>query len=238
MVTWGLPFVVALVAVTAFMAALGLGIHYGVMRKLVGQPFFSLVLVTIGIAIVIRALVLVIYGPIERGRVQSLPQGQFELLGARIQIYEVIILASVTVIVIAFYSFFRFTRTGLHMRAVAENLEAAAAMGINPDRVYALAWAIGMGMAGVAGVFYSQFAASIDLNLAAIGLRAAPAAIVGGLDSVEGAIVGGLVVGLVEAIGAGYLGSQYRDVLAFGVLFLFLLVRPSGLFGTKELERV
>jgi branched-chain amino acid transport system permease protein len=231
-------FLVTIVAIVLGMAALGVALHYGIMRFLVGQPLFSVVLVTIGIAIVIRAVLLIVYGPMERGRILALPQGQIELGGVGVPWVDIILFFAAALSVAIFYAFFRYTGIGLQMRAVAENLEAAAAMGINPNRVFATAWAVGAIMAAVGGVLYGHFTAVIDLNLSAIGLRAFPAAMIGGLDSVEGAILGGLVVGVVEQLGAGYFGGELRDVIAFGLMFLVLMVRPYGFFGKKELIRV
>ncbi|GIU93357.1 MAG: branched-chain amino acid ABC transporter permease [Acidimicrobiia bacterium] len=234
----GLPFAVGLLVVALSLAVLGVVLHYTVMQWMVGKAFFSVVLVTVGMEIVIRAVILVFWGPLERGRVQGLPQGTFSVGGAVIPYVNLIILAAAGILVLAFLVFFNRSRMGLHMRAVADNLEAATAMGIDRNVVYAGAWAIGLLLAGVGGVLYAHFSPSVNLGLGVIGLRAFPAAILGGIDSVPGAIVGGMIVALVENIGAGYLGAQWRDVIAFGIMFLVLLWRPSGLFGTKELIRV
>lgn len=234
----GLSFFAGLVIVALVLALLGIGLHYGVMRWMIGKAFFSIVLVTVGLEIIIRAGLLIGYGPLEFGRLQKLPTGGLRIAGAYLSFVDLIIMVTAVVVVTAFFLFFRHSRMGLHMRAVAENLEAAAAMGITPNRIYAAAWAISLLLAGIGGVLYAHKAASIDLNMAAIGLRAFPAAILGGIDSVQGAIVGGLIVGVVETLGTGYLGAQYRDVIAFGIMFLVLLWRPSGLFGTKDLVRV
>ncbi len=233
-----LSFAAGLVIIAAVMAATGVILHYGVMRWMIGKAFFSVVLVTVGLEILIRAGLLISYGPLEFGRLQKLPSGGLRFAGAYVSWVDIIILITAVVVVLGFFAFFRYSRIGLHMRAVAENLEAAAAMGITPNRIYATAWAIGLMLAGVGGVLYAHKTASIDLNIAAIGLRAFPAAILGGIDSVQGAIIGGLIVGVVETLGTGYLGAQYRDVIAFGIMFLVLLWRPSGLFGTKDLVRV
>lgn len=234
-----LPFLAGLVLVAALMAVTGVALHYGVMRWMIGKAFFSVVLVTVGLEILIRAGLLIGYGPLEFGRLQKLPSGGMRFAGnAYLPWVDVIIMLTAIVVVTGFFLFFRHSRMGLHMRAVAENLEAAAAMGITPNRIYATAWAIGLMLAGIGGVLYSHKTASIDLGIAAIGLRAFPAAILGGIDSVQGAILGGLIVGIVETLGSGYLGAQYRDVIAFGIMFAVLLWRPSGLFGTKDLVRV
>ena len=234
----GWPFIPALVAVAILMGILGLFVHYRIMRGLVGRPFFAIVLVTIGVAIVIRGVILVVAGPIERARMTALSSRMFDLGGVKVEAFNFIIFGSALLLVGGFYVFFQRSRLGLHMRAVAENLQAASAMGISPDRVYAFAWGISLAMAGVAGVFFGHYTAAIDLNIAAIGIRAAPAAIVGGLDSVKGAIVGGLIVGTLEQVGSGYLGADYRDVIPFLILTIMLYVRPAGLYGSKELIRI
>ena len=238
MVGGDMPFIVGLIIIAVALALLGIVLHYSVMRWMVGKAFFSIVLVTVGMEIMIRAVILIFWGPLERGQVRKLPQGTFEIGGAVVTYVNVIIVIAATLIVVAFLWFFQRSRLGLHMRAVAENLEAATAMGINRNVIYAGAWAIGLLLAGIGGVLYSHYSPSVNLGLAVVGLRAFPAAILGGLDSITGAIVGGMIVALVENIGAGYLGAQWRDVIAFGIMFLVLLWRPSGLFGTKELVRV
>lgn len=225
-------------AISVIMALYGVGFHYGLMQWMIGKPFFSVVLVTVGMEILIRAGLLIYYGPVEFGRLNKMPSGGVTVADTFVSNVNIIIFATAFVIVGAFFLFFRFSRMGLHMRAVADNLEASAAVGITPNRVYALAWAIGLVLAGIGGVLYGHFHSSVDLGMAAVGLRAFPAAILGGIDSVQGAIIGGIIVGLVETLGAGFFGAQWRDVIAFGIMFLVLLWRPSGLFGSKEVVRV
>ena len=236
--TLGMPFVLGLVLTAVLLAVLGVILHYTIMKRMVGKTFFSVVLVTVGLEIVIRALLLIFYGPTPKGRLTKLPQGQVQLDGLTIPYVNIAMFLAAGVTVVAFLVFFQRSRLGLHMRAVAENLEAASAMGIEPNRIYAAAWAIGLMMAAIGGVFYAHFTPSISLGLSVIGLRAFPAAILGGIDSIGGAIVGGMIVGIVESVGAGYLGAEYRDVIAFGIMFAVLLWRPSGLYGTRELVRV
>lgn len=234
-------FLLAIVVIALLVGGLGIGLHYGIMKPLVGQPLFSVVLVTIGIAIVLRAALLIIYGPIERGRITgALPggDGAFDIGGAVVPYVNVYMVVAAIISVGVFFWMFQRTRTGLQMRAVAENLEAAAAMGVSPNRVFATAWAAGALMAGIGGVLYANFTPVIDLNLSAVGLRAFPAAMIGGLDSVEGAIVGGIIVGVAEQMAVWQFGGDWRDVVAFGLMFLVLMVRPYGFFGKRELIRV
>lgn len=235
---FGMPFVVSLVIIAGLLAGLGVVLHYSIMKWMIGKAFFSVVLVTVGMEIVIRALLLIFYGPLPRGRLTGLPQGQFNFGSVTVPYVNVVMFIAAGVTVAGFLLFFQRSRLGLHMRAVAENLEAAAAMGIDPNRIYAAAWAIGLMMAAIGGVLYAHFTPSISLGLSVIGLRAFPAAILGGIDSVGGAILGGMLVGVIESVGAGYLGAEFRDVIAFGIMFAVLLWRPSGLYGTRDLVRV
>ena len=167
-----------------------------------------------------------------------LPQGKFVVGGATVRWVDVIIFAIVGGCVLLFFLFFKYTRLGLHIRAVADDIEAAAAMGIDPDKVYAITWAAALAMAGIGGVLFGHVTGAIDQNLAAIGLRAFPAAVIGGLTSLGGSIVGGLVVGVIEQLANGHLGTKWREPVAFSILFVVLLVRPTGLWGRKDLERV
>ena len=238
LISENLNFFLGVFVLLLVMLIFGLVVHYGIMRRMVGQGFFAIVLITLGIATIIRALLLIFYGPTERGRLDLLPQGSFEVGGATVRHVDLIIFAVVAACVLLFFLFFKYTRLGLHMRAVADDIEAAAAMGIDPDKVYAMTWAAAMVMAGVGGLLFGHVTGAIDRSIEAIGLRAFPAAVVGGLTSLGGSIVGGLVVGVIEQFANGHLGTKWREPVAFSVMFVVLLVRPTGLWGRKDLERV
>ena len=238
LISENLNFFLGVFVLLLVMLVFGLLVHYGIMRRMVGQGFFAIVLITLGIATIIRALLLIFYGPTERARLDLLPQGSFEVGGATVRYVDLIIFAVVAACVLLFFLFFKYTRLGLHMRAVADDIEAAAAMGIDPDKVYAMTWAAAMVMAGVGGLLFGHVTGAIDRSIEAIGLRAFPAAVVGGLTSLGGSIVGGLVVGVIEQFANGHLGTKWREPVAFSVMFVVLLVRPTGLWGRKDLERV
>ncbi len=238
LISENLNFFLGVFVLLLVMLVFGLVVHYGIMRRMVGQGFFAIVLITLGIATIIRALLLIFYGPTERARLDLLPQGSFEVGGATVRHVDLVIFAVVAACVLLFFLFFKYTRLGLHMRAVADDIEAAAAMGIDPDKVYAMTWAAAMVMAGVGGLLFGHVTGAIDRSIEAIGLRAFPAAVVGGLTSLGGSIVGGLVVGVIEQFANGHLGTKWREPVAFSVMFVVLLVRPTGLWGRKDLERV
>jgi branched-chain amino acid transport system permease protein len=237
LVTNDLGIFIALPLVAVSMGLVGLAIHFSVMKRLVGQPFFSIVLVTIGIGTIIRALILMLYGPIEKGRLNALPTGSFTVGSAQILWASVIIVVIIGVLLLGFLVFFRFTRMGLHIRAVADNLEAAAAQGIKPDTVYAMTWAVSLALAGVAGLLFGNVN-NVTPQASTIGLAAMPAAVIGGLTSLGGAVIGGIIVGVVELLLGFHLGQQWRQPAAYMLLFVMLLVKPTGLFGRKELDRV
>ncbi len=178
------------------------------------------------------------YGTTVHPGLTALPQGHFSISGISIGHVNLIIFAAALGFALLFFLFFKYTRLGLQTRALTENLEGAAAMGVNTDVIYAVAWASAALLAGSAGVFYSNSIAIIDLSLPAIGLRAFPAAIIGGLDSMKGALVGGLLVGVIEQLAVGYLGAEWQDVAAYGTMFVVLMIRPYGLFGSPEIVRV
>lgn len=228
---------ISLPLVALSMGLVGLAIHFSVMKGLVGQPFFSIVLVTIGIGIVIRALLLMYYGPIEKGRLNALPSGSFNVGTVPILWANVIIVGIIGVLLLGFMLFFRFTRTGLHIRAVADNLEAAAAQGIKPDTVYAMTWGVSLALAGIAGLLFGNVN-NVTQQASTIGLAAMPAAVIGGLTSLGGAVVGGLIVGVFELLLGYHLGQSWRSPAAYVLLFAMLLIKPTGLFGRKDLDRV
>ncbi|WP_419850104.1 branched-chain amino acid ABC transporter permease [Candidatus Poriferisocius sp.] len=238
LVSENLNFFLGVFVLLLVMLVFGLLVHYGIMRRMVGQGFFAIVLITLGIATIIRALLLIFYGPTERARLDLLPQGQYKFGGATVKHVDIVIFVVVAACVLLFFLFFKYTRLGLHMRAVADDIEAAAAMGIDPDKVYAMTWAAAMVMAGLGGLLFGHVTGAIDRSIEAIGLRAFPAAVVGGLTSLGGSIVGGLVVGVIEQFASGHLGTKWREPVAFSVMFVVLLVRPTGLWGRKDLERV
>lgn len=235
--TVGLNFVLTIVCVCATMAAIGLMINYGIMRRMVGASFFSIILVTLGLGIVVRAIVLIAFGPDERGSINSLPSRVLEWGNLRLPVAYLVIMAVAAGMVVLVWLLFNKTRTGLHMRAVAENLDAATAMGVSVNGTSAVAWAVSLTLIGVAGSLFSAYTASVDGGITNIGLRALPAVLVGGIDSPVGAVLGGLIVGVVELLGAGHFGTEWRDTTSFGLLFLVIIFRPTGLLGSAQLRR-
>ena len=237
-ISWGLPSWIAIPFVVIAMGIVGLMVHYAVARPLIGKPFFSLVLATIGIGLIMRAAIIAWFGVREMRPLAFFPNGLFHIGSAAIAYSDVGIVVVNLLSVAIFAALFRYTPIGLRMRAVADNLEAAVIVGINTDRIFAVAWMVGLAVSAIGAILYANFTSSIDLSVADIGLHAIPAAIIGGMTSIFGAVVGGLLLGFLEQVGGGYLGAGWRDFFSFGSLFVVLMLRPQGLFGRKEVERV
>ncbi len=232
-----LPFALAVIGIIGAAALLGVVIHILLIQPLSGRPMLSVIMVTIALSIVMRAVIEIIYGPQGRNLTTPLPTGIFLLGDVRIsQLHLTAALVSWACMA-GFGAFFKFTSVGLLMRATADGHEAAVVSGVNVNVMNRLAWAIGSTLAAIGGVFLGQLQiASTDLE--SIGLLALPAVVIGGMQSIPGAIVGGLLVGIIEQLAATYISPKSSDILIYSLLLVILLVRPWGLFGQKELGRV
>jgi branched-chain amino acid transport system permease protein len=233
----GLPFPVAIVATLLAAGILGALIERLIMHRLVGEPVFVLLMVTAGLAVVIRAGIGMIFGH------DTFPVPT-PLAGRSFALGEVTITAVkgwaclVTLVLTAvLFAFFRMTRLGIAMRAVAQNRYAAQLMGVSVRRMFTFTWALAAMTAAVGGMLLADIT-YLHTNMGFIGLNAIPAAVLGGLTSIPGALVGGLIVGLVENLVGVSLGSGLKEVSAYVVLLAVLLLRPAGLFGTAENKRV
>ena len=232
-----LPFPLAVAAIIGGAALLGVVIHVLLIQPLAGRPMLAVIMVTIALSMVLRAVIEMIFGPQGRTLTTPLPTGIFMLGDVRIsQLHLTAALVSWACMA-GFGAFFKFTSVGLLMRATADSHEAAVVSGVNVNVMNRLAWAIGSTLAAIGGVFLGQLQiASTDLEN--IGLLALPAVVIGGLQSIPGAIVGGLLVGVIEQLAASYISPKSSDILIYGLLLLILMVRPWGLFGQRELGRV
>jgi branched-chain amino acid transport system permease protein len=241
MVNYGLPFVPALLLTMAFSVVLGLLIERGALRPLIGQPVISVIMVTIGLSIFLRAVVIAIWGtqyqryptPIQDSIVQL---GPVPILEVYLWSFGVCLL-----LVAALTLIFRYTRIGIAMRAAADDQQAALSVGISVRWVFALSWVVSAIVSAIGGILLANIQ-GVGIALSAVGLKALPVAIVGGLDSVPGAIVGGILIGILENLSAGYLdgplGGGVREVAPYVFLVIILLVKPYGLFGRERIERV
>ncbi len=207
-------------------------------RPLIGQPFLPVVMATIGAALIIQAAIQMYWGVIELPYQTVFPSRVFDVEGVRVSSFDLITIAVAAACVALFALFFKLTKIGLQMRAAAENNEAAILSGINVHRVSLVAWSIGTLLAFVAGVILANQQGTVTFSLSGLALLAFPAVVIGGLESIPGAVVGGLIVGILQALIAGYYDPLAQDALVFAALLLMLLVKPTGLFGQKEIVRV
>jgi branched-chain amino acid transport system permease protein len=242
---WHLNFFLAVLISLVITVLIVLAFERVVVRRMIGRPIFSIIMITIGLNVLLQT------GVVMTGASSSYPPATpfaigsgFNIGGVHFGTSDLWAIAVTVVCCAALYIFFRFTRYGLAMRATALDQEAAAATGINIHTVYALAWGIAAAIAVIGGVFLAISETTFDVTLGDIALLAFPAIILGGLDSIPGAVVGGIIIGVVEELTAGYegsfgfLGNGFYAVAPFVLMIIILLIRPYGLFGTRKVERV
>ena len=238
----GLSIWVALPLVAVFGAVLGLVIERVAFRPLKGRPdaHFAGLIGSIGLGGMFIALLLWRYGPdTRRFPAGSFPEDRFEVAGAQVTLAQVVILAVSLALMVGLTYMVTRTRLGRGMRAVAENPTAARVLGVDVDRITAVTFAISSALGAVAGVLFAINVNTAQLGMGtAIELKGLAVIIVGGMGSLPGALIGGLVLGLAEVFAVQYIGSSWRDVIAFGLLFLILLVRPQGLLGARKVREV
>lgn len=238
--TFRVPFLPALALCLALSALVGIAIERVVLRPFIGEPPISVIMATLGLGLILRATIQMIWGT-ELRSFQGLFSSQPIVLGP-VRIAEVFLWSLVVALVLLalLTAFFRFSLLGIAMRATADDETAALSMGISVKRVLAATWAVAAMVSATGGIFLGNIA-GVNPLLTSYGLKVLPVAILGGLDSVPGAIVGGFVIGILENLVGGYFGSRWpgiQDVAPFAVLVLILLVRPYGLFGKEIIERV
>jgi branched-chain amino acid transport system permease protein len=232
-----LPFPVLVIA-TVLIAALVAGlVEHLVIRPMQSEPIFSIVMATIGLAIILRSLVVLIWGALPQPINSGLPDRFINVLGVGLTIDQVILVGLLAASCAAIFTFFQYTSFGLAMRATASSETTALLMGIRIGQVQTVAWAISSIVAGLAGVLAASIY-SLTPEMYALGLKGFPATILGGLDSVLGSALGGLFIGAVENLSGGLLGSGMKEIAGFTIIVFVLMIRPYGLFGQHEIERV
>ncbi|HVT57326.1 MAG TPA: branched-chain amino acid ABC transporter permease [Thermoanaerobaculia bacterium] len=236
------PFVGAVVMTLAFAVALGLAIERLVLRPMIGEPVVSVIMVTLGLSSILRAVVQGIWGTDTRPFPEIFPSAPLRIGPVPVSRAYAWSVGCVVVLLILFSLFFKYSRFGIAMRATAFSQQVALSMGIPVRRMFALAWAIAAAVAAVGGILLGAVRTGVDQSLALIGLKVLPVVILGGLDSVAGAIVGGLLIGVLENLAGGYLdpvlGGGVKEVAPFVILVSILMIKPYGLFGKVQIERV
>ena len=236
-VTFALPIWLAIPAAVLGAGLLGAVIERTMIRPLLGEPPISVFMVTVGLASVLVGLVEIIWTADQRRLPDFLPNTPV-MVGDAFLAPKVFYGALIAVVLIAVVLLvFRFWRGGVALRATASDPTAAYSMGINVPRVFSLAWVVSAMLAAVSGIIVGSIG-GISSSMGVFGLSVLVVVIVGGLDSVLGALVGGLLIGLVEALAGTFLGGEYKLLVTFIVLVVVLMIRPYGLFGTHEIERL
>ena len=238
----GLSIWLALPLVFVIGGILGLIIERVAFRPLKDRPdsHFAGLISSIALSGVFIALLQARYGPdTRRFPVDSFPDTRFEILGAQVTLVQVVITAVSVLLMVGLTWLVSRSRLGRGMRAVAENPTAARVLGLNVDRITAITFAISSALGAVAGVLFAMNVNSAQLTMGtAIELKGLAVIIVGGMGSLPGALIGGLILGLTEVFAVQYIGSSWRDLIAFGLLFVILLIRPQGLFGKRRAREV
>ena len=242
---WSLPFVIGVPLAMMGVAACGLLLERFVLRRMVGQPVFAIILITLGVLFVLEQICSVLWGYDVLMIGDPWGVETVHLGGATIRVADLWTIGAALATLGVFFALFRRTTLGIAMRAGASDPEAALAHGISPRAIHGVAWAIAGAVATIAGVLLAAGPKGVDLTLASVAFRAFPAMILGGLDSAEGAVVGGIIIGITEVFTAAYLtpaapwlGANFHVVMPYALMIAILMVRPYGLFGTEEVRRV
>jgi branched-chain amino acid transport system permease protein len=237
----GVPFAAAFVICLAVMIALGLAIERAMLRPLVNKPAITLFMATLGLSYVIEGAAQLLWGTQVHGLDLGIDDTPLEIEGVLVSTFDLFAAGVAATMVALLTIFFRYTRVGLAFRAVADDQFAALAVGLRLPRIWATVWAASGIVALVAGLLWGA-RLGVQFSLSLVVLKALPVLVLGGFDSIAGAILGGLLIGAIEKLGEVYVGPYFgggiESWIAYAVALAFLLVRPSGLFGQKLVERV
>jgi len=230
----------SLVATLVITAGLGIMIHYLFFKKMIGESHFTLVMETIALSYLLKSGVQLIAGAQSRVMPSILTGPNVQIMNIPVTRAAIGVVLFSIIFLVVFQVFFKFSKMGTAMRATANDQVAAMGCGVQVNVIFATAWAISFMLSSVAGVIMAG-TYNLDTNLGAVGLLVFPVIILGGLDSIGGAIVGRYIIGLLESFSKAYLGQHFStnlDIIPFSILVLILLIKPYGLFGTKRIERL
>ncbi|OUS24704.1 branched-chain amino acid ABC transporter permease [Thalassotalea sp. 42_200_T64] len=237
-----LPFIVGFFLTLFFMAGFGVLLQMIVLRPMIGEPIISVIMITIGLSMFFQSLMKWIFGVDPQSYPQVFETQSFEIYGLNVEVAYLMSTGIALLIMVAFFLFFKYSKHGLAMRATAFDQQVAQSLGISVKSVFAMSWGIAATVSATAGIVIGLVNGVSD-SLSVMGIKVFPAVILGGLDSIIGAIVGGLIIGVLENV-AEFFDSQYfhignmYDIAPFYVLLIILWFKPYGLFGTKDIERI
>ena len=233
----GLSFFPLMLVAVPISMAIGLVLERAFIRPMLGEPVFSIVMVTVGLAVILRGIVVLIWGSEPLNFAAGIATTVVAIGGVPFYLAQLYLIGALALLTLLTWLFLRFSRFGVAMRAVAANETAAMLTGVSVDRIHALAWMLSSAIAAIAGALFAvNYKLAPDLWFQ--GLKSFPAVILGGMDSVIGASVGELIIGVIESLAQGYLGEGLRDIAGFVVIIVVLMIRPFGLFGSQDIERV
>ena len=242
----GFPFWLAVLSAIAAMAVFGVLLERLVIRPILGQPAFSIVMLTIGIGYVARGLITMIPG--IGTETHTLPVPYKDMVwnvgaaaggqgGLVLNLEQMVVIGATGALCLLLFAVFKYSKIGLAMQASSQNQLAAFYMGIPVKTLNGIVWGLAAAVAAVAGLLLSPIT-FVHANMGFIGLKAFPAAVVGGFGSLPGAIVGGLIIGIVESLSGFYLPQGFKDIAAYIVVLVMLMVKPNGLFGERLRKKV
>lgn len=234
---FGLHWTLGMTLTILIAIAVGVMVERLVLRPMIGEPIISVIMVTIGLSSLLKAIVSAIWGNLPKAFPPFIPSQPVKILGATVGEDRLWAIVIAIVLLGTFTFFFRRSKEGIAMRAVADDQQAALSMGISVKKIFAWAWSIAAATAAIGGALVANIV-GVGPELAGFGLRVFPVVILGGLDSIPGAIIGGIIIGLLEQYTGGYIGQGLNQVLPFVILIIILMVRPYGLFGQEIIERV
>jgi branched-chain amino acid transport system permease protein len=235
----GFPFWLSVLCAIAGMAVFGMLLERVVIRPILGQPAFSIVMLTIGIGYVARGLITMIPNIGTETHTLPVPYKDqiWKLGGLVLNVEQMVVIVATALLCGILFTVFKYSKIGIAMQASSQNQLAAYYMGIPVKRINGLVWGLAAAVAAIAGLLLAPIT-FVHANMGFIGLKAFPAAVVGGFGSLPGAIVGGLIIGIVESFSGFYLPDGFKDVAAYVVVLVMLMVKPNGLFGEKLRKKV
>jgi len=233
----GLPFALGVLAAIVTMALVGMLIERTVLRPMIGEPAFAVLMITIGLGFVLRAVAGIAWGNEPRSISSPFAGGVLRIGQLAVGYENLAIIGGTVLLCLLLWAFFRFTRIGVAMQAASQNQLAAYYCGIPVKRIYSLVWAMSAAIAATAGVLVAPITL-VDPVMGFVGIKAFAAAIVGGFGSLQGAMLGGLLIGVVEQFAGLYLPTGFADTSAYVILLLMLFVRPEGIFASIQRKKV
>jgi len=238
----GLPIWFSILSVLAISVVAGLGVERFILRPLIGQPILAVIITTLALGYFLDGVAIMAWGADTKGMPEFIPREAIWLGSVSISQHYLWAFGIAIFLFVLLFLFFRYTKLGLGMQIVSEDQQAALSLGISVKNVFARSWAFALVIAAISGILYASLQAVNNGN-ALVGLtKALPVMLLGGLESLPGALVGGIIVGIFEGVGGGYLdplvGGGFSDIVPLILMLIILLVRPYGIFGWKRIERI